>query len=170
VRFKCQLANSFAKYCNAPLEKCTRDKLYDAKLLRMSEGFSFSGPWVGETMGHDSPAHVWEIEVRGVYVTIRSSWEGETKRADMEGKLDEEARAFTLGQRKAIAIGAQHFVIEKWDTNDMRNSKGRNFDVVFSRPGIAELRAKDIYRRYLDDKPAREAEHAARFGRAPGSS
>jgi hypothetical protein len=39
-------------------------------------------------------------------------------------------------------------VIQKWDTNDIRGGKGRAYDVIFSRPGIAELSAVEAYRRF----------------------
>jgi hypothetical protein len=144
----------------------------------MSEGvastFNFSGPWVGETIGHNSPAHIWEIDVRGRYVGIRSCWEGESNRSHMSGYLAEDAHSFVIGRHRAIPVGDHHFVIEKWDTNDVRNNKGRNFDVVFSRPGIAELQAREMYRQYQDEKPVREAaekiaaeKRSAQTGRAP---
>jgi hypothetical protein len=38
-------------------------------------------------------------------------------------------------------------VIPGWDTNDKRGGEGPAYDVVFSRPGIAELVAKAVWLR-----------------------
>ena len=90
---------------------------------------TFSGPWIGEAIGCDSPAHVREIEVSGRSLRIRTRWEGDAV--------------------KAVPVDPQHFVIPGWDTNDTRGGIGPAYDVVFSRPGVAELSALAAYRRYL---------------------
>jgi len=113
---------------------------------------SFSGPWIGETMGCDSPAHVWEIEVMGHRLRIRTCWEGHARQTDMPGQLVDGEPAFVLGDTsdegdvvKAVLVDPQHFVIPNWDTNDTRGGTGPAYDVVFSRPGVAELSARAAY-------------------------
>jgi hypothetical protein len=119
---------------------------------------SFSGPWIGETMGYDSPAHVWEIEVTGHRLRIRTRWEGKAQQTDMPAQLIAGESAFILGGDdndddddvvKAVLIDPQHFVIPDWDTNDTRGGTGPAYDVVFSRPGVAELSARTAYQRFL---------------------
>ena len=125
-----------------------------------ANAFDFSGPWVGQTMGHDSPAHVWEITFASFgetsrYAPISTCWEGETTRRTLSPKIVTIGDHTTLdfgNQRTAVPVGVHHFVIPKWDTNEIRNKKGRHLDVVFSRPGVAELSAHDAYRRYLELK------------------
>ena len=48
----------------------------------------------------------------------------------------------------AVLVDASHFVMASWDTNDMRGHVGPSYDVVFSRPGVAELNARDVWRRF----------------------
>jgi hypothetical protein len=50
-----------------------------------------------------------------------------------------------LGTSKAVLVGTQHFVIVGWDTNDTRGNLGPHYDVVFSRPGLAELQATEVW-------------------------
>ena len=127
-----------------------------------AKAFNFAGPWVGQTMGHDSPAHIWEITFTSFgdtfrYASIATCWEGEASRRTLSPNIVEDGEATLLDfgyKRVAVPIGTQHFVIPKWDTNDIRSKKGRNFDVVFSRPGVAELGAHEAYQRYLELKAA----------------
>lgn len=107
---------------------------------------AFAGPWIGETMGHDSPAHVWEITVVGSMLHIHTQWEGEGNRTPMYGMPLENEPAFRIERKQAVLVDPQHFVIAGWDTNDVRGNKGPHYDVVFSRPGIAELGAQEAYR------------------------
>lgn len=108
----------------------------------------FAGPWIGETMEHDSPAHVWEISVVGSMLHITTKWEGEGSRTPIYGMPLENEPAFRIERKKAVLVDAQHFVIAGWDTNEVRGGKGPHYDVVFSRPGIAELGAQEAYRRF----------------------
>ena len=39
-------------------------------------------------------------------------------------------------------------VLPGWDTNDTRGGQGPHYDVVFSRPGIAELSARRLWERW----------------------
>jgi hypothetical protein len=113
----------------------------------------FTGRWIGETQGSDSPAHVWEISQRGRYLTIETRWEGQTSVARMAGEALADEQAFVLGEKKAVLVDAQHFIIRGWDTNDIRNDTGPDYDVIFSRPGIAELSAHDVWLKYIDTHP-----------------
>lgn len=114
----------------------------------MFDASAFAGPWIGETMGHDSPAHVWEIKVVGSMLHIETQWEGQVAQMTIYGNPLKTEPAFRIAGKKAVLVDAQHFVIAGWDTNDVRGNKGPHFDVVFSRPGIAELSAQEAYRRF----------------------
>lgn len=114
----------------------------------MFDANAFAGLWIGETMGHNSPAHVWEIKVVGSMLHIHTQWEGETTQMPIYGTLLTDEPAFKLESRMAVLIDSQHFVVAGWDTNDTRGNKGPAYDVVFSRPGIAELGAQEAYRRF----------------------
>jgi hypothetical protein len=105
----------------------------------------FAGRWVGETQGYDGPAHIWEITQHGSRLVIDSRWEGEGRGTRMWGTALADEPAFTLGNSKAILVSPQHFIIPGWDTNDTRGNSGPNYDVVFSRPGLAELRASEVW-------------------------
>jgi hypothetical protein len=111
----------------------------------------FTGPWVGQTQGADMPAHLWQIRQSGRSVWVSTSWEGEQGVGGMsfQGILAEEGPAFTLvGRFTATLVDPQHFIIPGWDTNDVRGNVGPDYDVVFSRPGIAELTAAAVYARH----------------------
>ncbi len=114
----------------------------------MFDANAFAGPWIGETMGHNSPAHVWQITVVGGMLHIHTQWEGEADRRPIYGMPLTDEPAFRIEQKKAVLVDSQHFVIAGWDTNDVRGNKGPHYDVVFSRPGIAELSAQEAYRRF----------------------
>lgn len=110
----------------------------------------FVGRWVGETMSYDSPAHIWDITQRGRTLFIRTRWENELGTTALIGYLKDDDKTFTLkGKREFTARLAdpQHFWIPEWDTNDIRGGEGPNYDVVFSRPGLAELSAKEVWRK-----------------------
>jgi hypothetical protein len=114
----------------------------------------FTGRWIGETQGYSMPAHIWEITHRGYGLMIATRWEGETRVSDFFGRLIPGESAFSLpGSKpfKAILLDKQHFVIAGWCTNDARDGIGPDYDVVFSRPGIAELTARSVYLRYLQE-------------------
>ena len=112
----------------------------------------FTGRWIGETQGYAMPAHVWEITQQGFGLMVSTRWEGETKVATFFCRLIPDQLAFLLPgdkQTRAILIDKQHFVIPGWCTNDARGGVGPDYDVVFSRPGIAELTARQAYARHL---------------------
>jgi hypothetical protein len=113
----------------------------------------FTGRWIGETQGHPMPAHIWEISQQGFGLMIATRWEGEANVATFFAQLVSGEPAFTISGSKlfkAILIDKQHFVIADWCTNDRRGRIGPDYDVVFSRPGIAELTARQAYAQYLE--------------------
>lgn len=118
----------------------------------------FAGPWVGQTQGYAMRAHMWEIRQLGERLWITTFWEGAPRppRESYRGRLVPGQPAFELpGGFTATLLDAQHFVIPGWCTNDERGGVGDDYDVVFSRPGIAELTAKTVYERYRRSAAAR---------------
>jgi hypothetical protein len=107
----------------------------------------FSGRWIGETQGYEMPAHIWDIAQHGALLVITMRWENETSASRMDARVLADEPAFTIGSHKATLVDPQHFIIPEWDTNDTRGGEGLAYDVVFSRPGIAELTATAIWRR-----------------------
>jgi hypothetical protein len=107
----------------------------------------FSGRWVGETQGCEMPAHIWEIAQHGALLVISMRWENETSASRMNARVLPDEPAFMIGEHKATLVDPQHFIIPGWDTNDARGGEGADYDVVFSRPGIAELTAGAVWRR-----------------------
>ena len=109
------------------------------------------GRWIGATQGCDMPAHVWEITQHGRRLTIETRWEDATHVTRLYGELLPDQPAFTLGdQFTATLVDAQHFIIPGWDTNDARGGVGPDYDVVFSRPGIAELTASSAWLKHRE--------------------
>lgn len=109
----------------------------------------FDGVWIGETQGCDMPAHLWEIEQNARHLRVATRWEGEASSSHppYTAWVIEGEAAFSINNFKAILVDPQHFIIYGWDTNDKRNGVGEAFDVVFSRPGIAELTATAVWLR-----------------------
>lgn len=116
----------------------------------------FAGRWIGETQEYDMPAHVWDIHVSGITLRIDSRWENETAIGKLYGTMVPETAAFTLGRFTAVLVDPQHFVIRGWDTNDTRGGVGRDYDVIFSRPGLAELQAYEVWSAYVAQQDAEE--------------
>lgn len=113
----------------------------------------FTGRWVGETQGCAMPAHIWEISQQNSGLLLTTRWEGHTKIARFSARIVPDEPAFTIHRNKPVKawlIDKQHFVIPGWCTNDTRGGNGPGYDVVFSRPGIAELTASQAYARYLE--------------------
>ena len=112
----------------------------------------FNGEWVGESMGVDSPAHLWRIRQDGRNLYIYTTWEGPGRPSGYFWALiSDDPRCFRLGDdanpdKHGTLLDNDHFVIPNWDTNDIRASTGPAFDVVFSRPGLAEMSARAIWR------------------------
>ena len=118
--------------------------------MATATALEFAGEWVGETMGCDMPAHVWEIRVIGdTLIDIHTRWEDKTAGHRMSGYFDVLIGAFSLGDGfTVVRLDPQHFVLPGWDTNDTRGGQGPHYDVVFSRPGIAELSARRLWERW----------------------
>ena len=113
----------------------------------------FAGEWVGETMGCDMPAHVWELRAHSDdCLSVLTRWEDKTEGDSFNAHLHPETGLFELGEgAPLIRLDAQHFVIPGWDTNNTRGDFGPAYDVVFSRPGIAELSARRLWERWRKD-------------------
>jgi hypothetical protein len=125
----------------------------------------FEGLWVGESMNIEtSPAHLWRIARNtSNWLFIYHKWEGEEDERDYfsatvngDGKSFQIGAPHSSGRGKALLIDDQHFVIRGWDTNDIRGGTGPHYDVVFSRPGIAELNAREVYRKFIEQELAKE--------------
>jgi hypothetical protein len=119
----------------------------------------FEGRWIGATQGCDMPAHVWEITQHGRYLTIETHWEDTGRVTRIYGALLPGEPAFKLGDAfRATLVGPQHFIIPGWDTNDTRGGEGPHYDVVFSRPGIAELTARAVWLKHREQLSTAENE------------
>jgi hypothetical protein len=125
---------------------------------RVYTGAEFLGRWVGQTQGYDSPAHHWEISQERGWLRIDTQWEGEGNASHFYAVAVAGRPELRLDPFVAALIDPQHFVIAGWDTNDTRAGQGPAFDVVFSRPGIAELSATRAYARWLESRDAGERE------------
>jgi hypothetical protein len=113
----------------------------------------FTGRWVGETQGVTMAAHIWEISRQGNMLLLNTRWEGRSRVVRFQAQIVDGEQAFMMGGSKSVKatlIDKQHFIIPGWCTNDARNGEGPDFDVVFSRPGIAELTAGQAYAKYLE--------------------
>lgn len=113
----------------------------------------FMGLWVGESMGiESSPAHLWRMRQDGSQLFIYHRWESEAQEhsSHFVGSVADDMRSFTfLTNKIAFVIDDEHFVVPGWDTNDIRDGQGPAFDVVFSRPGLAELQARKVWERWF---------------------
>jgi hypothetical protein len=112
----------------------------------------FTGRWIGETQGYRMPAHIWEIKQHRSGLTVSTRWEDSTHASTFLARLVADPPSFTIsGSRifRAVLVDKQHFVVAGWCTNDARGGVGPDYDVVFSRPGIAELNARQAYADYL---------------------
>jgi hypothetical protein len=120
---------------------------------------AFTGQWVGETQGWDMPAHLWEIRQQGDYLSIMTRWEGESRSGNFYARILPDKSAFEITGLKnhniAILIDKQHFVIQGWCSDRTASGERQNsYDVIFSRPGIAELSAKAAYLKSLENMPS----------------
>ena len=140
-------------------------------------GLEFVGHWIGETMAGspaagspaagspaagspaaDSPAHLWEIHRSNSTLIIKTRWEGEAVQGGyFSTAVPHETPSFEIKTNThlfvATLVDPQHFIIRNWDTNDVRDDKGANYDVVFSRLGVAELQARAVWQRHKDALP-----------------
>jgi hypothetical protein len=109
---------------------------------------SFTGQWIGETQGIEMAAHIWEIHQQGNLLVLTTRWEGETEAETFYARLVPGEPAFQImvpDENKATLLDKQHFVILGWCWD------GR-YDVIFSRPGLAELTARAVYLNSLNKK------------------
>ena len=138
----------------------TSERIWAASKINMSNAvWNFVGTWIGETQGNSedphfkpSPAHIWEIQQWGNTVTIHSRWEGEEAHSQLSASLLSDQKSFIyIGSTHTFVakmLDTQHFVIPGWDTNDIRGYICPDYDVIFSRPGVAELTAHAAWLKY----------------------
>jgi len=131
----------------------------------------FIGRWIGETQGREMPAHLWEI-IQSSYspylLTILASQENTPQVTTHVAHLRSQDSfvvpyqpviRFSIDPSRqaldsqtpdfiAVLVDSQHFIIPGWDTNKTPNNAGPAYDVVFSRPGLAELVAHEVWLRY----------------------
>jgi hypothetical protein len=115
----------------------------------------FVGRWIGHTQGAQSSAHVWEItEYNATTLHITTRWEDGRHVSSNQARVLADEPGFVIegGERTFVAtlVDTQHFIIPEWDTNDIRNHLGPDYDVVFSRPGLAELTARRVWLKHRD--------------------
>jgi len=126
----------------------------DPKLLRIHS--VFEGRWIGETMGYEMAAHLWDISRRNALLILKTRWEGEKQAAKITGHGIRGETAFHIYKKKfkAILLDQQHFIVPGWVAHP--DKAGARLDVVFSRPGLAELKAVQVWEKYkasLDETP-----------------
>jgi len=111
-----------------------------------AQSWQFTGRWIGESQGVDRPAHIWEIRQVGDYVEIDNMWEGNPSFRTMTGHLVEGQAAFDLSDvHRAVMVDPQHFIVAGWDMLYDGDKLIAEHAVVFSRPGIAELTAHQVW-------------------------
>jgi hypothetical protein len=111
-----------------------------------AQAWQFNGRWIGASQGADRPAHIWEIRQIGDYVEIDNMWEGDPSFRGMNGHLVEGQAAFDLSEEhRAVMVDPQHFIVAGWDEIFEGEKQIAAYDVVFSRPGIAELTAHQVW-------------------------
>src|SRR5262249_40067706 len=99
----------------------------------------------------------WEITHQGEYLILRTRWEDEPTfgYGHFYARMISGEPAFELmadRKFKATLVDKQHFVIPGWCTGTKKGWDGESttYDVVFSRPGIAELTARSAYLKSLE--------------------
>lgn len=118
----------------------------------------FTGQWIGQTVGIEAPAHLWDISYTPHRLVIKTRWEADGKPGAYTQygyPLEEDAfelRGILLTFR-ATLVSPGHFIIPGWDTNDTRGHRGPHYDVIFSRPGLAELQAEQVWAAHHDRLP-----------------
>jgi len=131
----------------------------------------FIGRWIGQTQGCERPAHLWEIiqpPTSPPYMLYILASRENNPRVMMPHALLRSQDSFVVPQPViwlsidpsrqaldnqthdfiAVLVDSQHFIIPGWDTNETPNNAGPAYDVVFSRPGLAELVAHEVWLRY----------------------
>ena len=124
-----------------------------------ARSWQFNGRWIGESQGADRPAHIWEIRQVDEYVEIDNMWEGDPSFRSMSGRLVEGQAAFDLSDvHRAVMVDPQHFIIAGWDSLYDGDELIAEQDVVFSRPGIAELTAHQVWLEWKERQSAKSEE------------
>jgi hypothetical protein len=129
------------------------------------KNWQFSGRWIGETQDCPSnrPAHIWEITERGTWADIDNLWEGDPQFRTMTAQLVPDQAAIELSENhQAIMVDPQHFVIVGWDAITENNQIVAEYDVIFSRPGIAELTAHQVWRDWKKKQPPPDTSPASK--------
>ncbi len=109
---------------------------------------AFVGRWIGQTIGGRSAAHIWDVIDREIFLEIRTRWEGQGGGHALRARTIDDMHFEIVGLEytfTATLVDPLHIVIPGWDTNDTRGFKGPDYDVVFSRPGLAELMAHQVW-------------------------
>ncbi len=110
----------------------------------------FNGAWVGESMreGDAEPySEIWNITQRGNAIFIYPSRGHDGAHTGyFSGTVSEDGERFELfiipdGHADGRLLDADHFVMPGWDVRDGQTPA----DVVFSRPGLAELSSRAVW-------------------------
>jgi hypothetical protein len=136
---------------------------------------AFTGQWIGEKQGCTMPAHLWEISQHGNYLWLRTRWEDESPSSSghFSAQMVPGEFAFKiLGEReyKATLLDRQHFIIPDWCSGSTGpvEEDGPSYDVIFSRPGIAELTARAVYLKSLETNAlAEDADQSTNLATSP---
>jgi hypothetical protein len=107
--------------------------------------FDFSGQWVGESMGRETAPWLWRISIHHNAVFIYPRDESGADAGYLSGQLDASGAGFVLYDQTRYAgaarvLDADHFLLAGFDAHEDASN-----DVVFSRPGLAELNARAVY-------------------------
>lgn len=108
-------------------------------------------------------AHLWNITQSGSLLWMETCWEGETTIQRFYAELASDEPTFRVPgldfEAKGILLDSQHFVIPGWCWPDRKNPDGTSSsrDVIFSRPGLAELTARSVYLHYLNALTSEDA-------------
>lgn len=107
----------------------------------------FSGLWIGESMGPEArPALVWRIKQSGTNVFVYPRLESELIDSGYySGSVSDDGDSFTLNgappdRGVARRIDDDHFYVSNFD-----DAGAQPHDVVFSRPGVPELTARQVW-------------------------
>jgi hypothetical protein len=110
----------------------------------------FGGVWIGESMreGDGEPHTVmWNITQRGASIFIYpSSGEDGAGTGYFSGAVSDDGLRFELfiipgGHAAGRLLDADHFLMPNWDAPE----GSAPADMVFSRPGLAELRSRAVW-------------------------
>jgi hypothetical protein len=119
----------------------------------------FGGLWIGESMRQEAgPALVWRIKQSGANVFVYPRLESELHDSGyFSGSVSEDGDSFSLNgvpSESGVArrIDEDHFYIAAFD-----HAGAQPHDVVFSRPGVPELSARQVWESAVRGAPRRPA-------------